>query len=64
MSHSLSVGLGRDLTCLNFAFVVCRKLSDKKTEEVKVFVGTGSIDDGYCWRKYGQKEIHGSSNPR
>ncbi|CAN6979240.1 unnamed protein product [Brassica oleracea var. botrytis] len=41
-----------------------RKLSDKRTEEVKVFVGTGSIDDGYCWRKYGQKEIHGSSNPR
>ncbi|CAN7116151.1 unnamed protein product [Brassica rapa subsp. narinosa] len=41
-----------------------RKLSDKKTEEVRVFVGTGSIDDGYCWRKYGQKEIHGSSNPR
>ncbi|KAF8113781.1 hypothetical protein N665_0045s0025 [Sinapis alba] len=46
-----------------------RKLSDKKkTEEVKVFVGTGQeqglIDDGYSWRKYGQKEIHGSSNPR
>ncbi|KAJ0239925.1 WRKY domain-containing protein [Hirschfeldia incana] len=42
-----------------------RKFSDKKTEEVKVFVGTGQeIDDGHCWRKYGQKEIHGSSNPR
>ncbi|CAH8383662.1 unnamed protein product [Eruca vesicaria subsp. sativa] len=41
-----------------------RKFSDKKTEEVKVFVGTDSLDDGYCWRKYGQKEIHGSSNPR
>ncbi|KAL0711401.1 hypothetical protein Bca4012_018379 [Brassica carinata] len=42
-----------------------RKLSDKKKEEVKVFVETGQeIDDGYCWRKYGQKEIHGSSNPR
>ncbi|KAJ4906196.1 putative WRKY transcription factor 46 [Raphanus sativus] len=42
-----------------------RKESDKKTEDVKVFVGKGQeIDDGYCWRKYGQKEIHGSSNPR
>ncbi|EOA26072.1 hypothetical protein CARUB_v10019489mg [Capsella rubella] len=22
------------------------------------------LDDGYCWRKYGQKDIHGSENPR
>ncbi|KAG7570688.1 WRKY domain [Arabidopsis thaliana x Arabidopsis arenosa] len=45
-----------------------RKVSEKKTEKVKVFVATGqengSIDDGHCWRKYGQKEIHGSKNPR
>ncbi|CAH2057739.1 unnamed protein product [Thlaspi arvense] len=47
-----------------------RKISEeKKTEKVKVFVGAGqekgsSIDDGWCWRKYGQKEIHGSINPR
>ncbi|XP_010508028.1 PREDICTED: probable WRKY transcription factor 46 [Camelina sativa] len=45
-----------------------RKTSDKKTEKVKVFVTTGqengSIEDGHCWRKYGQKEIHGSKNPR
>ncbi|VVB13882.1 unnamed protein product [Arabis nemorensis] len=42
--------------------------SEKKTEKVKVYVGTGQeknlLDDGYCWRKYGQKEIHGSKNPR
>ncbi|CAH8386988.1 unnamed protein product [Eruca vesicaria subsp. sativa] len=45
-----------------------RKVSEKKTEKVSFFVGAGqekgSIDDGYCWRKYGQKEIHGSINPR
>ncbi|KAJ4892435.1 putative WRKY transcription factor 46 [Raphanus sativus] len=46
-----------------------RKISEKKTEKVSFFVGgagqeKGSIDDGYCWRKYGQKEIHGSINPR
>ncbi|XP_010518312.1 PREDICTED: probable WRKY transcription factor 46 [Camelina sativa] len=45
-----------------------RKTSEKKTEKVKVFVATGqdngSIEDGHCWRKYGQKEIHGSKNPR
>ncbi|KFK37406.1 hypothetical protein AALP_AA4G252800 [Arabis alpina] len=42
--------------------------SENKTEKVKVYVGTGQDknvnDDGYCWRKYGQKEIHGSINPR
>ncbi|KAF8104713.1 hypothetical protein N665_0170s0085 [Sinapis alba] len=46
-----------------------RKVYEKKTEKVSFFVGgagqeKGSIDDGYCWRKYGQKEIHGSINPR
>ncbi|KAG2290550.1 hypothetical protein Bca52824_050154 [Brassica carinata] len=45
-----------------------RKISEKKTEKVSFIVGAGqekgSIDDGYCWRKYGQKEIHGSINPR
>ncbi|KAL1216601.1 putative WRKY transcription factor 46 [Cardamine amara subsp. amara] len=45
-----------------------RRIIDKKTEKVKVCVGTGqegtSLDDGYCWRKYGQKYIHGSKNPR
>jgi hypothetical protein len=43
-----------------------RKISEKKNEKVRVFVGSGQgpIDDGHCWRKYGQKEIHGSKNPR
>ncbi|CAN6994276.1 unnamed protein product [Brassica rapa subsp. trilocularis] len=45
-----------------------RQVFEKKTEKVSFFVGAGQekgfIDDGYCWRKYGQKEIHGSINPR
>uniref|UniRef100_A0A1J3FLD8 Putative WRKY transcription factor 46 n=1 Tax=Noccaea caerulescens TaxID=107243 RepID=A0A1J3FLD8_NOCCA len=45
-----------------------RKISEKKNEKLRVFVGTGQekvpIEDGHCWRKYGQKEIHGSKNPR
>lgn len=49
-------------------FFLNRKISDKKTEKVFVFVGTGqekdSVDDGYSWRKYGAKEISGSINPR
>ena len=53
-------------SCVLF-FVICRKVFEK-TEKVSFFVGAGqekgSIDDGYCWRKYGQKEIHGSINPR
>ncbi|CAH8300381.1 unnamed protein product [Eruca vesicaria subsp. sativa] len=45
-----------------------QKLLDKKDERVYVFVGTGqgkdSVDDGHSWRKYGQKDFHGSINPR
>lgn len=51
-----------------FFSVICRKISEKKNEKLRVFVGTGQekgpIEDGHCWRKYGQKEIHGSKNPR
>ncbi|ESQ39281.1 hypothetical protein EUTSA_v10001568mg [Eutrema salsugineum] len=46
-----------------------RKTSaEKKTEKVRVVVGEGQekglIDDGFSWRKYGQKDIHGFINPR
>lgn len=37
------------------------------TEQVKVTSGTaleGTLDDGYCWRKYGQKDILGRNFPR
>nr|QWQ79487.1 WRKY65 [Juglans sigillata] len=44
-----------------------RKTLPKWTEQVKVVSGTGlegPVDDGYSWRKYGQKEILGASFPR
>ncbi|KAJ4728146.1 putative WRKY transcription factor [Melia azedarach] len=44
-----------------------RKTVPRWTEQVKVCSGTGlegPLDDGYCWRKYGQKDIHGANFPR
>nr|VDD10150.1 unnamed protein product [Brassica rapa] len=45
-----------------------RMLEKKKTEKVNICIGSGQegtlLDDGHCWRKYGQKDIHGSKNPR
>ncbi|MED6180144.1 hypothetical protein PIB30_007655 [Stylosanthes scabra] len=44
-----------------------RKTMPKWTEKVKVCSQTGlegSLDDGYCWRKYGQKDILGAKFPR
>ncbi|XVF73049.1 hypothetical protein PTKIN_Ptkin12aG0170300 [Pterospermum kingtungense] len=44
-----------------------RKTSSGWTEQVRVCYGTsleGPLDDGYCWRKYGQKDILGSNFPR
>lgn len=44
-----------------------RKIMSKWTEHVRVGSGSsldGPIDDGHCWRKYGQKDILGSTHPR
>ncbi|XP_015968387.1 probable WRKY transcription factor 30 [Arachis duranensis] len=44
-----------------------RKTMPKWTEKVKVCSKTGlegSLDDGYSWRKYGQKDILGAKFPR
>ncbi|TKY64051.1 WRKY transcription factor 41 [Spatholobus suberectus] len=44
-----------------------RKTMPRWTEQVKVCLGTahgGSLDDGYSWRKYGQKDILGAKFPR
>ncbi|XP_045790168.1 probable WRKY transcription factor 46 [Trifolium pratense] len=44
-----------------------RKTNPKWTEQVKVYLGTapeGTVEDGYSWRKYGQKDIHGAKFPR
>lgn len=44
-----------------------RKTMPSWTEKVKVCSGTGlegTLDDGYSWRKYGQKDILGAKFPR
>ncbi|KAF9687898.1 hypothetical protein SADUNF_Sadunf02G0141100 [Salix dunnii] len=44
-----------------------RKTQPRWTEQVKVCSGNGlegPLDDGYCWRKYGQKDILGAKFPR
>ncbi|KAK8521227.1 hypothetical protein V6N13_077343 [Hibiscus sabdariffa] len=44
-----------------------RKTLSRWTQQVRVRPGTsldGPLDDGFCWRKYGQKDIHGAKYPR
>ncbi|KAA8516155.1 hypothetical protein F0562_019334 [Nyssa sinensis] len=45
-----------------------RKTLPRWTEQVRVCSGTGAevgpLDDGYSWRKYGQKDILGANFPR
>ncbi|KAL0299652.1 UNVERIFIED_CONTAM: putative WRKY transcription factor 41 [Sesamum radiatum] len=44
-----------------------RKAAEKWTEKVKLWEGIGiegQPDDGYGWRKYGQKDILGAKHPR
>lgn len=44
-----------------------RKVVPRWTEQVKVCLGTGPegpLEDGYSWRKYGQKDILGATHPR
>ncbi|KAE8709428.1 hypothetical protein F3Y22_tig00110332pilonHSYRG01498 [Hibiscus syriacus] len=44
-----------------------RKTCSGWSEQKRVCSGTsleGPLDDGYCWRKYGQKDILGSNFPR
>ncbi|EMS51071.1 putative WRKY transcription factor 2 [Triticum urartu] len=43
-------------------------LASRAVREARVIVQTTSevdvLDDGYCWRKYGQKVVKGNPNPR
>ncbi|KAK1286233.1 putative WRKY transcription factor 41 [Acorus calamus] len=44
-----------------------RKTQPKWTNQVRVYSGNGleaPLDDGYSWRKYGQKDILGATYPR
>ncbi|PON76543.1 WRKY domain containing protein [Trema orientale] len=44
-----------------------RKTMSKWTEKISVSLGTGPegpMEDGYSWRKYGQKDILGANHPR
>ncbi|XP_039031563.1 probable WRKY transcription factor 46 [Hibiscus syriacus] len=44
-----------------------RKKCSGWSEQVRICSGTsleGPLDDGHCWRKYGQKDILGSNFPR
>jgi hypothetical protein len=46
---------------------LCRKAVPRWTEQVRVSPGVGlegPLDDGYSWRKYGQKDILGAKYPR
>lgn len=49
---------------LLFWWGICRKTSPRWTEQVRVCSGKGTGDDGYSWRKYGQKDILGANFPR
>ncbi|KAH7578036.1 hypothetical protein ACOSP7_000855 [Xanthoceras sorbifolium] len=55
-----------DLDCKDHVFKK-RKTMPRWSEQVKVCSRTGvegSLNDGYCWRKYGQKDILGANHPR
>ncbi|XVE64337.1 hypothetical protein DITRI_Ditri07aG0093600 [Diplodiscus trichospermus] len=48
-------------------FYVCRNTLPRWTQLVRVTPGTaleGALDDGFSWRKYGQKDILGAKYPR
>lgn len=52
-----------------FGVDFCRKTLHKWTRQVKLTPGAaggveGPVDDGYSWRKYGQKDILGAKHPR
>ena len=50
-----------------FEILFCRKATKRWTHQVRVNPATGlegTLDDGFSWRKYGQKDILGAKHPR
>jgi len=54
-------------SCKMFSDLDCRKTTPRWTDHVRVSPENGlegPHDDGYSWRKYGQKDILGAKYPR
>ncbi|GMJ00946.1 WRKY DNA-binding protein 46, WRKY DNA-BINDING PROTEIN 46 [Hibiscus trionum] len=61
-----TLGSPASIACSSHTFKK-RKTCSGWSERMRVCSGTsfeGPLDDGYCWRKYGQKDILGSNFPR
>ncbi|XP_029126557.1 probable WRKY transcription factor 30 [Cajanus cajan] len=57
----------KDLREINRSSPNERRTKPSWTKQIRVTPGMGvegSLDDGYTWRKYGQKSIHGAKYPR
>ncbi|PWA64575.1 DNA-binding WRKY [Artemisia annua] len=71
VSHSHGTNFGRDLENLDHKDLIAKRndngITGKWKSQVKVRGDMGfeeALDDGYSWRKYGQKDILGAKNPR
>jgi len=42
-------------------YLICRMSRGERGIRVEK---RGTVEDGFIWRKYGQKDIHGSNYPR
>lgn len=49
-----------------YIFWICRKKTQQWINQTSISVNglEGPCEDGFSWRKYGQKDILGASHPR